>query len=158
MPQTIWPPDDVRNMGIYLVASKGSGKSRFMGRMLVRQDCLRGIPQVVFDPVGGTIDNLLDCLSRLPADQQQVLWPRIVYVDMGAQDAVVPFPLYYRLGERDSLYTISQRYLDVLRLLDPDLTSASVEGWNALVAVRHPCGHGAGGTGPTDCRRRLAGE
>ena len=66
----VWPPDKVRNMGLYLVASKGSGKSRAMGRWLVKQDCLRGIPQVVLDPVGGTIDNLLDCLSRLPAEQQ----------------------------------------------------------------------------------------
>ena len=128
----VWPPDEVRNMGLYLVASKGSGKSRAMGRWLVKQDCLRGIPQVVFDPVGGTIDNLLDCVSSLPAEQQPAVWSRIVYVDMGATDAVVPFPLYYRLGERDTLYQISQRYLDVVRILDPHLTSASIEGWNSL--------------------------
>ena len=51
-------------------------------------------------------------------EEQRALWPRIVYVDMGAHDAVTPFPLYHRLGERDTLYQISQRYLDVLRLLD----------------------------------------
>ena len=102
-------------MGIYLVASKGSGKSRAMGRWLAKQDLLRGIPQVILDPVGGTIDNLLDAVSRLPVEQQRAIWPRIVYVDMGATDAVVPFPLYYRLGERDTLYQISQRYLDVVR-------------------------------------------
>jgi hypothetical protein len=128
----VWPPDAVRNMGIYLVASKGSGKSRALGRWLAKQDLLRGIPQVILDPVGGTIDNLLDVIIRLPAAQQAQIWPRIVYVDMGAEDYVVPFPLYYRLRERDSLYQIAQRYLDVLRLMDPHLQSAAVEGWNAL--------------------------
>jgi hypothetical protein len=130
--QGVWPLDSVRNMGVYLVASKGSGKSRWMGRWLAKQDCRRGIPQVILDPVGGTIDNLLDCLMRLPPDQQRRIWPQIVYVDMGATDYVVPMPLYYRLSEQDSLYQIAQRYLDTIRLLDPHLQTASVEGWNAL--------------------------
>ncbi len=128
----VWPSDKVRNMGIYWLASKGSGKSRGMGRWVAKQDCLRGIPQVIYDPVGGTIDNLLDSLSRLPVEQQRTIWPRIIYVDMGARDAVTPFPLYYRLGKEESLFQTSQRYLDVVRMLDPHLQSASVEGWNAL--------------------------
>lgn len=128
----IWPSNGVRNMGIYLAASKGAGKSRQLGRWLAKQDCLRGIPQVILDPVGGTIDNLLDCLMRLPPEQQQIIWPRILYMDMGATDYVVSMPLYYQLSEQDSLYQISQRYLDVVRLLDPYLQTAAVEGWNAL--------------------------
>lgn len=128
----VFPSDRVRNMGIYFVASKGSGKSRALGRWLAKQDCLRGIPQVIIDPVGGTIDNLLDCLLRLPVEQQRQIWPRIVYVDLGAQDYVVPLPFYYRLGARDGLYPISQRYLDVIRVLDVHLQSAAIEGWNAL--------------------------
>jgi hypothetical protein len=32
----------------------------------------------------------------------------------------------------ESLYTISQRYLDIIRRVDPYLVTASVQGWNAL--------------------------
>ena len=39
--------DDVRNMGIHLVAGRGSGKSRVMGRIIAKQDILRGVPTVL---------------------------------------------------------------------------------------------------------------
>jgi hypothetical protein len=41
-------------------------------------------------------------------------------------------PLFYRLHERESLYATSQRYLEVIRRLDPHLAHASIEGWNSL--------------------------
>src|SRR5919197_177165 len=44
---------------------------------------------------------------------------------------VPTFPLYYRLAN-DSLYDVSQRLLEVVRRLDPNLQTASVMGWNAL--------------------------
>jgi hypothetical protein len=103
-----------------------------MGRVIAWLDFVRGTPLVIIDPVGSTIDNFLDRLSRMPEAAQIALWPRVRYVDMAATTgSVVPFPLYYRLGD-ESLFTISQRYLDAVRLLDPALASASVEGWNAL--------------------------
>jgi hypothetical protein len=119
-------------MGIHLVSGKGSGKSRLLGRVLSWLDFVRGIPLVVLDPHGPTIDNFLDKLTRLPEDIQRQLWPRVLYVDMsGSSGSVIPFPLYYRLGQ-ENLYTISQRYLDVVRRLDPFLQTASVQGWNPL--------------------------
>lgn len=125
-------PDSVRSMGIHLVAGKGSGKSRLMGRVIATQDLFKGRPQVILDPNGPTIDNLLDKISRLKNEQQQHIWPRIRYVDMGGKnDSVVTWPLFYQLGD-ESLYEQSQRYLDVVKRLDPNLLSASVEGWNAL--------------------------
>jgi hypothetical protein len=125
-------PDKARNMGIHLVSGKGSGKSRVLGRVIGWQDFLRGVPLVILDPHGPTIDNFLDKLTRLPADDQRRLWPRVLYVDMsGSYDQVIPFPLYYRLGN-EKLYAISQRYLDVVRRLDPFLQTASVQGWNPL--------------------------
>lgn len=128
-------PDSVRSMGIYLLAGKGSGKSRLMGRVIAAQDLLKGNPQVILDPNGPTIDNLLDKISRLKGEHQHPLWPRIRYVDMGGKNgSVVTWPLYYQLGQ-ESLYERSQRYLDVVKRLDPNLTSASVEGWNALWEV-----------------------
>jgi hypothetical protein len=128
----LWLPDDARSMGIHIQAGKGSGKSRLMGRLIAWLDFIRGVPLVIFDPHGPTIDNFLDKLTRLPRELQERLWPRVLYVDMsGSSGYVVPFPLYYRLGN-ESLYDISQRYLDVVRKIDPYLQSASVEGWNPL--------------------------
>lgn len=124
--------DRARRMPIFLRAGSGSGKSRLMGRILSWQDFVRGIPLVIIDPHGPTIDNFLDKIIRLPAELQERLWPRVRYVDMsGRYGSVTPFPLYYRLGN-ESLYEIAQRPLDVIRKIDPHLQTASVEGWNAL--------------------------
>lgn len=128
--------NDVRRMPVFLAAGSGSGKSRLLGRLLAWQDLLNGVPVVVLDPHGVTIDNLLDKLSRLlpalPDKACKHLWSRIRYLDMsGSLGYVTPFPLYYRLG-KESLYEISQRYVDVVRKLDPHLQMASVEGFNAF--------------------------
>ena len=128
----LWLPDDSRNMGIHIMAGKGSGKSRLMGRLIAWLDFIRGVPQVIFDPHGPTIDNFLDKVVHFPQETQVKLWRRITYVDMSGQSGYVyPFPLYYRMGQ-ESLYEVSQRYLDVVRKIDPFLQTASVEGWNAL--------------------------
>lgn len=121
-----------RKMGINIMAGKGSGKSRLMGRSIAYQDFIRGIPLVIIDPVGGTIDNFLDKLLWLPEAYQRHAWARVIYIDPSGQSGtVVPLPLYYRLGG-ESLYTIAQRYLDVVRKIDPHLQTASIMGWNAL--------------------------
>jgi len=87
---------------------------------------------VILDPHGPTIDNFLDKILCLPQSYQEQLWPRVLYVDLSGSDGwVVPFPLYYRLGN-ETLYEISQRYLDIVRKADPYLQTASVEGFNAL--------------------------
>lgn len=128
----LWLPDSARSMGINIMAGKGSGKSRLLGRLIAWLDFVRGVPLVIFDPVGGTIDNFLDKIVRLPDEQQRAAWSRVRYVDAaGFHGHVVPAPLYYRLGS-ESLYSISQRYLDVVRKLDPHLQSASILGWNAV--------------------------
>jgi hypothetical protein len=128
----LWLPDSSRNMGIHIMAGKGSGKSRLMGRIIAWLDFIRGVPQVIFDPHGPTIDNFLDKLLRLPPELQARLIPRVQYIDMsGHSGYIFPFPLYYRNGA-ESLYEVSQRFLDVVRKIDPYLQTASVEGWNAL--------------------------
>ncbi len=128
----LWLPPAARSMGIHIMAGKGSGKSRLMGRIITWLDFLEGVPQVVLDPVGGTIDNFLDKLVRLPEYYQRRLWPRVIYVDMsGRSGSVVPMPLYYRLGN-ESLSEIAGRYLQAVRRIDPYLQTASIEGWNPL--------------------------
>lgn len=66
----LWLPDSSRSMGIHIMAGKGSGKSRLMGRIIAWLDFIRGVPQVIFDPHGPTIDNFLDKLLRLPPELQ----------------------------------------------------------------------------------------
>lgn len=141
--------DSARLMGIAIMAGKGSGKSRIMGRLLAFLDFLRLIPVVILDPVGGTIDNFLDKVIRLPKDEQIKAWKRIIYVDpSGRSGHIVPFPLYYRFG-KESLYEVAQRYLDVLKKLDPHLIEAPVTGWNAV----HRMGTMMGMTlGSLDCQ------
>jgi hypothetical protein len=129
----LWLPDSARNMGIHLMAGRGSGKSRLMGRVIGWRDFVRGTPLVILDPAGPTIDNLLDKILRSPQRQQEQLLSRVVYVDMsGKGTRVVPFPLYYRQDSDESLYEVSQRFLDTVQSADPNLLSASVQGWNAL--------------------------
>ena len=128
-------PNAVRNMGIHIVAGKGSGKSRLMGRMIAAHDFAASVPLVIFDPHGTTIDNFLDKLTYLTADQQRRIAPRLVYLDMSGKSGFVPsLPLYYRLPG-DSLADVAQRFLQITLKLDPSLTGASILGWNALKRV-----------------------
>jgi hypothetical protein len=90
-------------MGIYLLAGRGTGKSRLLGRKIAMQDYVAGIPQAICDPVGATLDNFLDKVIRfldpLPRVDRDLFWDRIIYIDMSGKDGyITPFPLYYRLG------------------------------------------------------------
>ena len=127
-------------MGIYLAAGRGSGKSRFMGRILCWQDFVKGRAQVILDPNGPTIDNFLDKLARLPEHQREAAANRIRYIDMsGRSGHLVTWPLYTR-HEGETLYESAVRFLEVIKRLDPALMNASVEGWNALAEVATPIG------------------
>ncbi|MBW7884703.1 MAG: type IV secretion system DNA-binding domain-containing protein [Caldilineaceae bacterium] len=130
--QAVWFGDDARRSGIHLMGGPGSGKSRALGRLLAWIDFLRGSPQVVLDPTGGTIDNFLDRLILQPPAVQELLWPRVRYVDLGASDSVTPMPLYRRRHAQESWFAVANRPLEIFRRIDPHLATASVEGWNAL--------------------------
>jgi hypothetical protein len=108
-----------------------------LGRKIAMQDFLAGFPQVVFEPIGATIDNFLDkvlwFLDDFPELAPDPIWERIVYVDMSGKDGVVvPFPLYYRLGTERSLLEIAERYLQTIIKSNPDLFHAQVLGWPPL--------------------------
>ena len=131
--QTI--PHSARSMGIYHLGSRGSGKSRFDGRVIAFQDYIAGIPQLILDPVGSTIDNFLDKLLRflrhIPQELHHHCWSRILYVEMSGTNRVVPWPLYYKLGS-ESLRDIAERYLRVILMSNPSLLNAQVQGWPPL--------------------------
>lgn len=132
----LWISDDALRNKIHVMAEAGAGKSRFMGRILAWILFLRQLPQIILDPTGGTIDNFLDKIIRLPREQQEQLWPRVLYVDMSGKGGyVMPFPLYYRLSPDDSLFDVSQRFLEVVRRMDVHLQQAPILGLNALATI-----------------------
>jgi hypothetical protein len=133
-------PDAYRTHGIHLVGGRETGKSWFMGRTLAYQDVSRGIPTVIIDPVGKVINYLLDKIGHQQRGLQEHLWPRIRYVDMsGREGAVIPYPLYYRLAD-ETLYAIANRFIEVIRRMNPQLEDAPVNGMNAIRAVARPAG------------------
>jgi hypothetical protein len=129
-----WLTNSAGLMGTFMASGKGTGKSRGVVRDLVWKRFLRGIGQVYLDPVGAGalnfVDKLLRFSARLPRHSQKQLWQRVRVLRFSGQN-LPGFPLYFRLGQ-ESLYEMAQRFLDVVRRLDPHLQTASVEGWNPL--------------------------
>lgn len=130
---------DDRRYGLCVAATRGSGKSRFLGRYLGFSDFLAGIPTIVFDN-GDTINNILDRISRLSLDMQKVLWPRVRYIDLaGLSGRVMPFPLYYRLGNESDL-SVAARFVRTILKIDPELSSASIQGKTAIIKSGYTSG------------------
>jgi len=134
--------DSSRAMCIACYATRGQGKSRFLGRRLCFHDFRQGIPLVVIDPIGGTIDNLLDKINRRPVRERRLLWSRVRYINMnGGQDGqVVPWPIYQRTHPTESLDTTARRFVDVLTRADADLARAPIQGRNALAPLATAAG------------------
>ena len=132
-------PDATRDRGIHIVAGSGSGKSLWMG-LLATWDLFRGTPQIVFDPAGAVIDAVLLNIAQLPKRQRKRLWPRVRYVDMsGRSDPVPRWPLLFEhFGDRAQ--DVADRFLETCRAIDPQLETASVQGYNALYRVGAPTG------------------
>jgi len=135
-----------------IICGPGGGKSRLLGRVITYFALLLAWPQLVIDPTGACIQNLLDKLNRIGPDferrwwdryhhplsaqwvhyveaQLEVLVRRLLYLDLNHQGQ---FPVYYRLAHDDSLFDMAQRIVEVFRRLDPALETASIEGFNAL--------------------------
>ena len=139
-PQIAVIPHKARATGLHFVATKGSGKSRTLGRVIAYSDVESGFPVALLDPVGATIDNLLDKFLRLSQSDQAGLRlrERVVYVDVGGRDSgghVCPWPLLYRLRPNDALYDVAMRPLSVWIKTDKDLARAPLMGANALTKV-----------------------
>jgi hypothetical protein len=133
-----WIPDDARLNGINIVGGPGSGKSRLMGRLIAYLDFLRGLPVIILDPLGATIDNFLHRIALLSREHQERLWPHVLYLNVNDYERVVPFPLLDRLSATESLASIALRFIEVVRRLDPNLTNAAMEGTNALIRLGEP--------------------
>jgi hypothetical protein len=132
-------PDSHRDRGIHMVAGSGSGTSLTLG-LIAFLDFLRGVPQIVFDPTGQTIDAFLMYVTQFSRPMRRGMWPLVVYVDMAGRGAHVPaWPLLHAYPG-DSLQDIADRFLQTCRAIDPNLASASIQGYNALYRVGAPAG------------------
>ena len=133
-------PDSALKNGIHVVAGPGTGKSRLLALLIAWLLLWRMKSQVIIDPTGGVVDNIIAKIARQPLPIRRRIWPRIHYVDWGASDYVVPSPLYYRQSQADTTFEIANRFLTVLKRQDPQLQSAPILGWNSL----YECGLYAG--------------
>ncbi len=123
----LYPDDALRPFAVHVVGDIGSGKSSLLGRVIAFIDFLRGIPIVILDN-GDAIDHFLHKFLKLPKVLQDAWWHRIRYVPLsGLNGYVVPFPLYYHLGEEDPL-TVAQRFVETIIRMTPALQTAQIMG------------------------------
>jgi hypothetical protein len=124
--------DSALSMGTVIPAGKGAGKTTLLGE-LSAQVFQKGYPQVLFDPLGTLTPAFLFrtvCfLQHVPPDQHRRFWEKIRYVDLGAQDRVTPFPIYYHSGTEHSLREVAVRFLNVLRMSSPELVKNAPISW-----------------------------
>ncbi len=126
---------DALIMGMLIVAGRGAGKSTLIGRSVVWQFLMTQIPGFLADPAAGAVNHVLDKLARTPQPLRDQLAKRIVYVDVSGEcGQIASLPLYYRFGDQ-SFYQVSQRFTDVISLMDPSLSSAPIQGKNALMKL-----------------------
>src|SRR5438067_12101328 len=83
--QIPWIGDIPRNRGIHATGGPGSGKSTLLAKGIAYVDFLFGIPLLIIDPQGGTIDRFLDKVLALPPDAFDVIKDKIVYTDMSGR-------------------------------------------------------------------------
>src|SRR3954447_13920518 len=86
-PEKIRLPDTARGMGIFVDATRGTGKSTVLGKHIAFSDFNRRTlkdskPVVIIDPVGGTIDNFLDKIGKEDVRTRERLFERVRYVRM----------------------------------------------------------------------------
>ena len=88
--------------------------------------------QFILTCAGVPLDNLLDKIIRIPAPYQAEFLARLLYIDAGAKDYIVPSPLYYRLDTLEPFFESANRLPSIFKRQDPDLQSAPILGWNII--------------------------
>jgi hypothetical protein len=124
--------DRHRVLGTLILGAPGAGKT-ILESLFLLFDLLRGVPGCVLDPLGTLSEaflfRLLWFLSEFPAGDDEVLWQRLRYIELGG-DAITRFPIYYqRHGE--SLWDAGQRLITVLERANPQLVTGSALTWPA---------------------------
>jgi hypothetical protein len=133
--------DRYRVLGTLLVGAPGTGKTIFESLLLLF-DLLRGLPGVVLDPLGTLSEaflfRLLWFLSEFPQGDDEVLWQRLRYIELGG-DFITPFPLYYQ-QPGESLWDAGNRLITVLERASPQLVTGSALTWPAARTLARNAG------------------
>jgi hypothetical protein len=105
--------------GLIVIAPSGSGKSIFQAKYVALPDARHGLPQVVLDVGGHTIQYFLHALLFLsPAEQRSIL-DRVIYCDMAGQNGYVSsWPMLAPQRETESLAKIASRVPELLGQLE----------------------------------------
>jgi hypothetical protein len=118
---------------MHVQATRGAGKSTLLA-MLALGDWIRGKPVVLCDVQGGLVEQIIWRLRKVDFGREirNALLERIEYVDMsGKSGRIYGWPFLYQLPG-DSLHAVSQRFIELTKKLDPDLSSAPILGSGAL--------------------------
>jgi hypothetical protein len=114
--------ESTRALGLLILGAPGAGKT-ILESLLLLFDLLRGLPGVVLDPLGTLSDaflfRLLWFLSEFPAGDDEVLWQRLRYIELGG-DTITAFPIYYQ-QPGESLWDAGNRLITVLERASPQL-------------------------------------
>jgi hypothetical protein len=124
-------PDAGRTLGTRVVGEAGSGKSVLLAAIAFG-DFIRGIPVVLWDHNGGMIDAYFAQVLGHP--EKDNLQERIRYVEFGNPEFAYGMPFYYDAGGDDP-FTMSQRLVDILLKLYPELSNAPVLGEASVVQL-----------------------
>ena len=128
---------DDKRLGLHLVAGKGSGNSRFLGRILAFDNVTINVPTVIIDPTGAAIDNLLDRIGCIPdVKQRGEILARIRYIDIaGRRGFVMPQRMYYPASKRESFNDMAMRFVEMINRTDRSLAEAPIQGANAITYI-----------------------
>lgn len=131
-------PPEKRHFGTHVVAGIGSGKSYFLGSVLLMDNLEKGVPTILFDTGDTTHYFFKSLLSKAENTKyaKRIVWAALPGLDF----AVLPFPLYYKAEEDESAFTTSQRFPEVLQKIDPELSQAPVQGYNPLWQIATQAG------------------
>jgi hypothetical protein len=124
-------PDAGRTLGTRVVGEAGSGKSVLLSAIAFG-DFIRGIPVVLWDHNGGMIDAFFAQVLGHP--DKEVLQERIRFVEFGNPEFAYGMPFYYNAGGDDP-FTMSQRLVDLLMKLYPELSNAPVLGEASVIQL-----------------------
>jgi hypothetical protein len=125
-----------RNMGLYVLGGRGTGKSWLLALAIALQDFLAHRPQVLFLPLASTgqyfLYKLVRILSYLPTSEREKVWERIIFCDVSGQLGFAsPFPVYSRLGN-ETLQQIAERLLTVVQTSSPGLVTNAPVSWPSM--------------------------
>ena len=122
---------------VLITGGSGSGKTLLAARHIVWPLFLGGRAVVAFDPLGTLSDVVIWKFLMQPVEWQRKNLHRIKYINKRPtkDENVIPTPLYYRMGDQDSLATVGRRPLDMFIKSDPSLANAPILGLNQLETV-----------------------